>query len=55
MEERYDLLSRARPCAAISCKTRTDIEEIYRRVQPVDEDERQHATGKDALHRHFRR
>jgi S-DNA-T family DNA segregation ATPase FtsK/SpoIIIE len=40
MEERYDLLSRAR-VRGISTYNELDIEEIYRRVQPVDEDERQ--------------
>ena len=40
MEERYDLLSRAR-VRGIGTYNELDIEEIYRRVQPVDEDERQ--------------
>jgi S-DNA-T family DNA segregation ATPase FtsK/SpoIIIE len=40
MEERYDLLSRAR-VRGIATYNELDIEEIYRRVQPVDEDERQ--------------
>jgi DNA segregation ATPase FtsK/SpoIIIE, S-DNA-T family len=40
MEERYDLLSRAR-VRGIGTYNELDIEEIYKRVQPVDEDERQ--------------
>jgi DNA segregation ATPase FtsK/SpoIIIE, S-DNA-T family len=40
MEERYDLLSRAR-VRGIAGYNELDIEEICRRVQPADEDERQ--------------
>jgi S-DNA-T family DNA segregation ATPase FtsK/SpoIIIE len=40
MEERYELLSRAR-VRGIATYNELDIEEIYKRVQPVDEDERQ--------------
>ncbi len=40
MEERYELLSRAR-VRNIATYNDLDMEEIYKRVQPVDEDERQ--------------
>ncbi|TMQ33179.1 MAG: DNA translocase FtsK, partial [Planctomycetota bacterium] len=41
MEERYDLLSRAR-VRSIAGYNELALEEIYRRVQPADEDERSH-------------
>jgi S-DNA-T family DNA segregation ATPase FtsK/SpoIIIE len=40
MEERYDLLSRAR-VRNIATYNELEMEEIFKRVQPVDEDERQ--------------
>jgi DNA segregation ATPase FtsK/SpoIIIE, S-DNA-T family len=39
MEERYDLLSRAR-VRSIAAYNELGVDEIYRRVQPVDDDER---------------
>jgi DNA segregation ATPase FtsK/SpoIIIE, S-DNA-T family len=41
MEERYDLLSRAR-VRSIAGYNELPLDEIYRRVQPADEDERSH-------------
>ena len=52
MEERYDLLSRAR-VRGIAGYNELDKEEILRRVQP-DEDEARRIPRQDAVHRHLR-
>ena len=53
MEERYDLLSRAR-VRGIAGYNELSHEEILRRVQPGDDEERSHFPAAHALHHHLR-